>query len=410
MYDYFADIPFKPADILLPQNCDLGLWSVVACDQYTSQPEYWSRVENRVGANPSSLRLILPESRLEGANVEQEIAAINDAMGAYLEENRFRTLERALIYVERTLHSGLVRRGLIGRIDLEAYDYRPGSTSQIRCTEGTVLSRVPPRMEVRKRAPIELPHVLLLADDPQRAVIEPLSQETDRMERLYDFELMEEGGHLRGWLLNQEQQCRVAQAIGALAKSPLFAVGDGNHSLAAAKACWEQCRAEAGDCDPRRYALVELENIYDPALVFEPIHRVVFGVEPEALLEDVLRFYPEAYRGRGEGHVLSFAHGAVQACITVPNPTEPLEIGTLQNFLDHYMEQHNQVGVDYVHGDDVALHLAESPDCVAFLLPAMEKQDLFPAVVQRGALPRKTFSMGEACDKRFYLEARKLRD
>lgn len=409
----FKNLPFKPANILLPQNCDLSLWAVVACDQYTSQPEYWNRVEDRVGANPSSLRLILPESRLGGEKAEDEIAAINAAMTAYLEENRFRTLEQALIYVERTLRSGLVRKGLVGMIDLEAYDYHPGSAAKIRSTEGTVLSRVPPRVAVRKNAPIELPHVLLLADDSGHTVIEPLSKETDSMELLYDFELMEESGHLKGWLLNREQQKRIARDIGMLEQAPssiLFAVGDGNHSLAAAKACWEQCRAEVGDGDPRRYALVELENIYDPTLVFEPIHRVAFGVEPEKLVDELLRFYPGAYRGEGTGHVLSFAYGRERGCVTVPNPKEPLELGTLQNFLDCYLEKNQQARVDYVHGDNVAIQLAEEAGRVAFLLPAIDKQDLFPAVAQRGELPRKTFSMGEAEDKRFYLEARKLRD
>lgn len=413
MDNCFAKLPFKPSDILLPQNCDLSLWSVVACDQYTSQPEYWNRVEDRVGQNPSSLRLILPESRLSGTNAAEEIAAINAAMADYLAEGRFRTLKQALIYVERTLHSGRIRRGLMGAVDLEAYDYQPGSAARVRSTEGTVLSRVPPRVAVRENAPVELPHVLLLADDPNCTVIEPLSNETDAMELLYDFELMEKSGHLRGWLLNQEQKRRIAGAIGTLAEgssSVLFAVGDGNHSLAAAKACWEQCRAQADDCDPRRYALVELENIYDPSLVFEPIHRVVFGVEPEELVEDLLHYYPGSHREQGTGHVLSFAYGTKRGCVTVPDPTERLELGTLQNFLDCYLKEHKQARVDYVHGADVALELAEGLNCVAFLLPAMDKRDLFPAVMQRGELPRKTFSMGEAEDKRFYLEARKLRN
>lgn len=385
---------------------------MVACDQYTSQPEYWQRVDQRVGEAPSTLRLILPENRLEDGDVEQKIRTIHETAQRYLDGNRFHVLENALIYVERTLSDGSVRRGLVGAVDLEAYDYTPGTSPQIRATEETVLSRIPPRMGVRQGAAVEMSHAILLMDDPASTVIEPLAGETEGMELVYDFELMEEGGHIRGWLLTEDQQERTAQALGVLAERdnvPLFAVGDGNHSLAAAKACWENCRASEPEHSPRRYALVELENLYDPALVFEPIHRVVFGVEPERLLEALRDYYPGSFQGEGEGQQLCFSYGTQQGSITVPESVHQMEVGTLQTFLDDYLSSHPEARIDYVHGADVAVRLAEAPGRVAFLLPAMNKKDLFPAVFRGGALPRKTFSMGEARDKRFYLEGRAFR-
>ena len=430
MKDAFDTLPFRPADILLPRDCDLSLWSVVACDQYTSQPEYWQRVEDRVGKAPSALRLILPESCLEGPNVETDIMEINNTMTRYLREGRFRTLPSALVYVERTLDCGKVRRGLVGMVDLEQYDYEPGASALIRATEGTVLSRIPPRVAVRKNAPIELPHAMLLVDDPDKTVIEPLSIRTGEMEPLYDFELMERGGHIRGWLLTQEQQEQVARALRALADpvhfrtryglgkdAPvmLFAVGDGNHSLATAKECYERAKKltppDQWDSLPARYALCELGNLHDDSLEFEPIHRVVFGVDREELLAELLGWYPGASRNAGgQGHVLFWTGGGREGTVTVPHPKAQLPVGTLQAFLDDYLVRHPGVRVDYIHGEDVARELAGSrKDVVAFLLPPMGKEKLFPTVIHDGVLPRKTFSMGEAQDKRFYLEARRIR-
>ena len=423
------ELPFRPADILLPRDCDLSLWSVVACDQYTSQPEYWQRVEERVGRAPSALRLILPESCLEGPDVETDIMEINTTMSRYLREGRFREYPDSIFYVERTLDSGAVRRGLIGMVDLEQYDYEPGSGAPIRATEGTVLSRIPPRVAVRKNAPIELPHVMLLADDPDRTVIEPLSEHTDEMEPLYDFELMEQGGHLRGWRLTGEQKEQVHTALAALADPAafrnryhlvedlpvlLFAVGDGNHSLATAKECYERQKRltppEHWATLPARYALVELDNLHDASLEFEPIHRLVFGAKPEELLSALEEYYPGAKRGDGAGHKLAYVYGETQGVISVPDPAAQLPVGTLQNFLDWYLARHKGVRVDYIHGEDVVRKLAAQPDTVGFLLPAMGKEELFPTVIRDGVLPRKTFSMGEAHDKRFYLEARRIRE
>ncbi len=426
-----TNFPFQPANILLPQNCDLSLWSVVACDQYTSQPEYWQRVEERVGRSPSALRLILPESCLEGPNVETDIMEINTTMTRYLREGRFKESPNSVFYVERTLDCGKTRRGLIGMVDLEQYDYEPGSGAPIRATEGTVLSRIPPRVAVRKNAPVELPHVMLLADDPGKTVIEPLSARTGAMEPVYDFELMERGGHIKGWKLGEQEQAQVFAALEALADPTafqeryhleqalpvlLFAVGDGNHSLATAKECYERAKkltpTEHWDKLPSRYALCELVNLHDESLEFEPIHRVVFGVKPEDLLDALMAYYPQAVQGRGEGHMLSFVVSRwSKGEITVINPRQQLPVGTLQVFLDEYCAAHPGSRIDYIHGADVAQRLAEErEDAIAFLLPTMGKEELFPTVIHDGVLPRKTFSMGEAHDKRFYLEARKIRD
>ena len=422
----FSTLPFRPADILLPQDCDLTLWSVVACDQYTSQPEYWQRVEERVGRAPSSLRLILTESSLDGPHVETDIMDVNNTMSRYLREGRFVQLEQSMIYVERTLHNGRVRRGLVGMVDLEQYDYEPGSRAPVRATEGVILSRIPPRVAVRKNAPIELPHTMLLCDDPGRTVIEPFTAQKDQMEPLYDFPLMEEGGRVAGWRLGPAQHDQAAQAMSRLADRDsfrtryhtdapvmLFAVGDGNHSLATAKECYErQKRLTSPDrwaSLPARFALCELVNLHDDSLEFEPIHRVVFHTDSQALLTALIHHFPGASRGAtGRGQVLHYVCGAGEGDITIPNPPFQLPAETLQLFLDEYLAGHAG-RVDYIHGETVARQFAARSGNIAFLLPTMDKAELFPTVIRDGALPRKTFSMGQPNDKRFYLEARKIR-
>ncbi len=430
MDGFFEHLPFKPADILLPQNCDYAKWSVVACDQYTSQPEYWQRVEERVGRAPSALRLILPESSLDGPQVEMDIMDINATMAQYVREGRFKTLPGAMVYVERTLSSGKVRRGLVGMADLTAYDYEPGSDALIRATEGVVMSRIPPRVAVRKNAPIELPHAMLLTDDPGRTVIEPLAVQTGEMEPLYDFDLMEQGGHIRGWRLGEAQLSQVAVALSALADPAafhakygadgqpvmLFAVGDGNHSLATAKECYERQKRlappERWDVIPARYALCELVNLHDGSLEFEAIHRVVFHTDPGALLAALVRAYPGARRGAAPeagGFPIRYVYAGSEGVITLPAGAAQLPVGALQAFLDDYLIGHGG-RVDYIHGEDVAREFAARPGNLALLLPPMGKEELFPCVIHGGALPRKTFSMGEAHDKRFYLEARRIRE
>ena len=417
---------FGPADILLPQNCDLTKWSVVACDQYTSQNDYWERVAQTVGDAPSTLKLILPESQLEDGHFEEHVADINRTMDAYLDQGLFRTLPNALIYVERWLDNKKLRRGLVGVVDLECYDYNAGSSSLIRATEGTVITRLPPRVAVRRNASLELPHIMVLVDDPDKQLIEHLTYETDRMEEVYDFDLMERGGHITGYLVPEDLQADVCEILNTLARPHdfarkydakgkpvlLFAIGDGNHSLAAAKAAYEEKKQHIPQEQwadlPARYALVELVNLHDESLEFEPIHRVCFDVDADELMKDFLAAYPGAHYGDGEGHTITYVFDTEVGKITIPKPTAQLPVGTLQDFLDQWMQTHSG-RIDYVHGDDVTWELGRKPGNIGFLLPAMGKDELFKTVIFDGALPRKTFSMGEAHDKRFYLEARKIK-
>ena len=417
---------FGPADILLPKDCDLSRWSVVACDQYTSQQDYWQRVAEYVGDAPSALKLILPESQLEDGRTEEHIADINATMRDYLDRDRFQVYPDALIYVERWLDSNKLRRGLVGAVDLEQYDYTPGAATLIRATEGTVLARIPPRVAVRRDAALELPHIMMLVDDPEQQLIEHLTYETNRMEQVYDFDLMERGGHITGYLLPDDLKEDVAELLNGLADRErfearydaagkpvlLFAIGDGNHSLASAKATYEEEKQHTPEEQwaelPSRYALVELVNLHDASLEFEPIHRVCFDVDGEQLLRDLLAAYPGAHEGAGDGHTIEYIWSGGAGQITVPAPTAQLEVGTLQEFLDRWLEA-NGGSVDYVHGADVTRELGAKPGNIGFLLPAMGKDQLFKTVIFDGVLPRKTFSMGEAHDKRFYLEARKIK-
>ena len=419
---------FSPADILIPYDCGLTKWAVVACDQYTSQPEYWERVDKFVGDAPSSLRLILPESKLEDDNVDEEIEAINKTMEQYLEEDHLRCVENSFFYLERKLANGKTRYGLLGKLDLEQYSYEKGSGTPVRATEGTVLSRIPPRMKVRKNAAIELPHIMVLIDDPKKEIIEPLrtKEAKKQMPMIYIATLMEHSGRVTTYSLSDKQAEKVQAQLNALSDPKLFeekynapgkpvltyAMGDGNHSLATAKACWEELKPtlseEERENHPARYALVELVNLHDESLEFEAIHRVVFDVDPQGLLDALLAAYPGAFLGEGEGHLFQYVIGETSGTITVPHPTAQLAVGTLQNFLDQYLEEHGGK-VDYIHGEDVVRELSGKPNSIGFLLPSMAKSELFPTVIFDGALPRKTFSMGEACDKRFYMEARKIR-
>ena len=421
----FEKTAFFPAEILLPRTGETEKWAVVACDQFTSQPEYWQKAEDLVGDAPSALRLVLPEVYLNSPDVDGRISAINAAMEGYLADDVFRTLPDSLIYLERTQSDGRVRRGLIGCIDLEQYDFTPGSGALIRATEGTVLERIPPRVRVREHAPLELPHVMLLIDDPQGTVIQPLAGETGAMEALYDTELMLGGGHVKGWRLTEGQMGRTAEALNAL-KTPeamtekygmadvaplLFAVGDGNHSLATAKACYEEQKKGKTPQEylalPSRFALVEVVNNHDDALQFEPIHRVLFGVDHEKFMNAFRAAYPNAYEGRGNGHTIEFVWNGESHFITVPDPKVQLAVGTLQGVIDQYL-QDNGGEVDYIHGDTVTRELGSKPGNMGFLLPAMGKEQLFKTVMADGVLPRKTFSMGHAQDKRYYIEARKI--
>ena len=422
----FLKLGCKPADILLPRACDMTKWAVVACDQFTSQPEYWEEVDRIAGDAPSTLRLILPESKLNDENVEEHIAAINAAMADYMARDIFQTYGDSVIYIERSQSDGTIRHGLVMAVDLEQYDYTPGSGSLIRATEGTVLERIPPRVRVRKDAPIELPHVMVLIDDPKGTCIEPITAASGSMEQVYDFELMMKGGHLKGWKLSDAQMDALADALEALASPAameekygltgvaplLFAVGDGNHSLATAKTCYENLKKVTPEDQwadlPARYALAEIVNLHDDALQFEAIHRVVFGVKPEDFMAAFKAAYPNAYEGKGEGHTIEVVWEGHDGFITVPDPKVQLAVGTLQGFLDGYLKEHGGE-VDYIHGDAVTKELGSKSGNMGFLLPAMGKDQLFKTVMADGVLPRKTFSMGHAEDKRYYVESRKIK-
>lgn len=397
---------FGKADILIPQGVDFQKWSVVACDQYTSEPEYWKDIESEVGSAPSSLHIVFPEAFLSEGNAR--IKKINAKMQEYLDNGIFEEYLGSMIYVERTMKNGKVRRGIVGAVDLEDYDFSVGSKSKIRATEGTVLERIPPRVKIRENAPLELPHIMLLIDDPKMSVIE----KCEPGEKIYDFDLLASSGHLTGYLLPDSEADRVIAALGLLEEETesglLFAVGDGNHSLATAKTCWENLKKtlspEEAKVHPARYCLVEIENIHDEALEFEPIHRAVFNKNSEELIKELFKFYPECSYEDNGGHRIVYAYGEKEGEIFVKNSGSSLCVGTLQKFLDEIGAE-----VDYIHGEDVCRKLAKKENTTAFLLPAMEKSDLFRGVSKDGALPRKTFSMGEAADKRFYFEAKKIK-
>ena len=422
----FEKLGFYPADILMPKDCDMTKWAVVACDQFTSEPEYWEAVEKQVGDAPSTLRLILPEANLKAPNVDELIENINSSMKKYMADGVFKTLSDSLIYVEREQSDGKIRHGLVGMVDLDAYDFTPGSGALIRATEATVQDRIPPRARVRRNAPIELPHVMLLIDNPEKTVIEPLTAATDSMEVVYDFDLMQNGGHIKGYKLSDAQIDAVADALTGLCSDEaqmakynlsgaaplLFAVGDGNHSLATAKACYEEQKKgktpEEYLALPARYALVEVVNNHDDALGFEPIHRVLFDVDHDDFMAAFKAAYPNAYEGKGEGHVIEVVWEGHDGFVTVPDPKVQLAVGTLQAFIDEYLKT-NSGEVDYIHGDEVTDELGGKPGNMGFLLPAMGKEQLFKTVMADGVLPRKTFSMGHAQDKRYYVEARKIK-
>lgn len=385
------------ADVLLPRE-GFETWSVVACDQYTSEPEYWNAVEAAVGETPSALRITLPEIYLN-EDPAPRIAAINRTMAQYLENGVLAVHPDTMVYIERETSAGM-RRGLLGVIDLTEYDYRPGSKTLIRATEQTVVERIPPRVAIRRDAPLELPHVLLLMDDVQHTVLGAVETEG---EPLYDFDLMQGGGHIRGLQLTREAQVRVKEALAALLDGQedplLFAVGDGNHSLATAKECYRQ------NPNPHnRYALVEVVNIHDDAIQFEPIYRVLFGAD----IADVTARLAALGGDTDEAQVITCVTAAGETVLTLA-PTAKLPVGTLQTFLDAYLKEHPAVTIDYIHGEDTVRRLCHEEGVIGFLFDGMGKEELFPAIRQDGSLPRKTFSMGHAADKRFYLECRAIR-
>lgn len=413
---------YSSADILLPNFNETApnAWAVIACDQFTSQPDYWKKAEEIVGDKPSTLNMILPEVYL--SETEKRLPIINATMKEY-EKDLLVCHKNSMIYVEREQSDGSIRQGLMLAVDLETYDYKKGADSLIRATEATVIERIPPRVAIRRGATIELPHVMLLIDDPDKTVIEPLADES--FENVaYDTPLMLGGGCIKGYFLSEESQKKLSLALDALtsresmkmrygdsALAPLlFAVGDGNHSLASAKATYEEIKTNLGDDaadHPARYALVEVVNIHSDALKFEPIYRVVFNVEPQKLLDE-LSDYIENLDGEAEAQTIEYVSAELCGKLTVKAPKRQLTVGTLQDFLDLYIGAHPEAEIDYIHGEAALCELAKSENALGFIFDGMSKDQLFKTVIYDGALPRKTFSMGHAEDKRYYMECRKI--
>ena len=416
---------FQTADILIPQNVDFTKWSVVACDQYTSERNYWEDVKNIVGDSPSTLNIIFPEVYLEDGDGDERIKKINATMEEYLKNGIFRELKDTFIYVKRTQPNGKTRHGIVGRLDLEEYDFSKGSQSKIRATEGTIIERIPPRQRIRKNAPLEAPHILILIDDREKSVVEPLESKTDSFEKLYDFDLMKNSGHIVGYNVDETSKNEILSSLEKLGDKDafeakygvknkgvlMFAAGDGNHSLATAKTCWEEIKKGLSEEEikthPARYALVELMNIHDETLEFEPIQRVIFDTEPKKLLDALVGHYNASYTDNG-GQRIDYTYQGTEGSIYITETDSNLPVGTLQKFLDKYLAE-NGGRIDYIHGSDVVRNLAKEENTIGFMVDSMEKNDLFTTIIKDGSLPRKTFSMGEAADKRFYLECKKIR-
>lgn len=407
---------FTATDILLPKAEDFFRWSVIACDQFTSQPEYWQEVEDNVGDAPSTLRLVLPECRLQ-PGYEKLIPQINANMESYLEQGMFRCCADSYVYVERTLLNGKIRRGLLGVIDLEQYSYRSDASCSIRATEQTVLERIPPRVAIRENAPVELPHIILFCDEAEDTLLGSCEASKGSYPVLYDFDLMCGGGHITGWLISGEAKAAVDDLFAGYeakcnakyqGQAPVvLAVGDGNHSLATAKACYEAVKAklspEEAAKHPSRYAMVEIENIQDEAQEFEPIHRVIASCDVKGLLDKL-----QAEIGAAEGYPLSWVAGAEHGTIKVDPTKGKLTVKIVQDFLDAYLSEHDG-SIDYIHGEDTVEELAKAPDTLGLILPPFDKGALFDSIQAQGALPRKTFSIGHAKEKRYYLEARRIK-
>jgi Protein of unknown function (DUF1015) len=439
-------IALQVPKILLPTpGIDLAKWAVIACDQYTSQPEYWDQTRKLTAGSPTTLDLIFPEVYLEDEDGDERIAAINCAMREALDNATLQEQPKGFVLLDRQTSHVTSRKGLVVALDLEQYDYNVDSTSLIRATEGTILDRLPPRIKVREKACLELPHIMVLIDDPQQTVIEPLFDA--ELEKIYDFELMQNGGHLKGWRIDRPDLiAQVTDQLAALADPAsfkaryqvdsedvvLYAMGDGNHSFATAKAIWEQLKLAAPDPaaimdHPARYALVELVNLHDPGLEFEAIHRVLFGTDPAAMFKQMEAFYTTKGCGfrflpladeqdvarelsqpaAADRHRIPLVSAAGFGVVEVRSPAFNLVVATLQEFLDGFLAA-TGARIDYIHGANVVTELGSKVGNVGFYLPAISKIELFRTIILDGALPRKTFSMGEADEKRFYLECRRI--
>ena len=404
---------FLPADILLPrEGIDVSRWAVVACDQFTSRPDYWEAVRELTRGVPTTLNYIYPEAWLSEG--DGRIAEIRAAMARDLEAGVLRqAVTDGFVLVRRVTESG-ERLGLVGRLDLEQYDYRPGARSAVRATEGTILARIPPRVKIRRGAPIESPHIMMLLDDPEGRLIETLAAES--LPKLYEAELMQGGGRIAGYAVEGEAAKRTAKRIGELqqaAKGGFFlAAGDGNHSLATAKACWDELKEtlspEERACHPSRYALVELVNLHSPALVFRPIHRVIFGAAADALVRDFDAYLAGFGMALVAGEEVVFVSRGERLGFDIAGRGERLPLDLLQRFLDEWLDRRKDKSIDYIHDEgEVVAHSADGKS-VGILLQAIPKDGFFAAIRAGGVLPRKTFSMGEGHEKRYYMECRRI--
>ena len=421
----------RSSDLMIPkQGVDLSKWAVVACDQFTSEKDYWADVDRIVGKDPSTLRLIFPECYLDDGDGDKRIQDINRTMDSYVDKELFDVYEDCFFLVKRTCGNAC-RWGLMASLDLDRYSWEKDSKSLIRATEGTILSRIPPRKKIRKDAPLEIPHIMVLISDKERTVIEPLAQKSDKLREIYDVDLMKDGGHLQAWLVDSDaDKNAIADAFGKLydALDPsnplLFAMGDGNHSFATAKSCWEDIKQNLSEEErkthPARFCLVELENIFDSGLVFEPIHRVLFNVPEDVFLAELEKNAEKVetekvgcrnciakriadQSAQRFGYCTSDKH----VVVTLGKPSANIAAGTLQKVIDSLISK--GYSVDYIHGADVTDKLGSEKGNIGLFLPAIDKATFFETIIKDGALPRKTFSMGEANEKRYYMEARKIR-
>lgn len=432
------DFGLSVPEILLPKNIDVSSWSVIACDQYTQDLDYWKRAESAAAGKPSTLNLILPEVYLNSPDKPERIEKIRKTMKEYLEGDVFSAPRKSMVYIERKTEFGRTRKGLVAQIDLETYEWKPFSKANIRATEATIVERIPPRMEIRRGAPLELPHIMLLVDDKDDLLVGGTGNNVKTKAPLYDGQLMCKGGSITGWAVESDEEIAgVTKAVEKIADKNraadgsifLFAVGDGNHSLATAKAVWDEYKEKTGVTDsPIRYALVEIVNIYDKGLTFEPIHRVIFNADIESLIKGLAENlegtasevsgaaeleaavkaswadFGFAYREGGKGK---------QKYILLKTGIKELAVARLQPEIDAFLKNSAKANgvapeIDYIHGSEEVLKLGERENAVGILLPPIAKDSFFETINGRGPLPRKSFSMGEADEKRFYLECRKL--
>lgn len=415
-------IPFKAGNILLPKkNIDLTKWSTVACDQYTSEQEYWKKLDKVVGDSPSTLRITLPEIYLED-RVEERIKDINETMEKYLQDDLFDEYKDSIFYIKRRQKDGRIRDGIIGVVDLEEYDYTPGSDSLIRATEKTIIERIPPRVKIREKALLELPHIMILIDDSKKEIIEGLREKVSKKLQVYDFELNMDGGYLEGYNLNDQLKEEVLNGLEKLMDKKafekkygvkdkgvlLFAVGDGNHSLSTAKTIYEDLKKTDKDYlnSSSRYTLAELVNLHSEALDFEAIHRIVFDTDSNKMLKELYEYYKINEEKKGQ-KVEIILNGKAKS-IYIENPKSNLAVGSIQIFLDSYLKK-NEGRIDYIHGYDTVIELSKKENSIGFIFDAICKDELFKTIILDGVLPLKTFSMGHSNDKRYYNEARKIK-